>query len=177
MIEVDELASPLPAARVDAAAPLGTLFGAADSPLSTPTAALLIDVIEAVRARPVVALAWSAPQPAYAASFPDLVPAPLGVDPQTAAPITDRGAVAHAHVGAVIGGARVAPVRAALPIRDVGWWSQHERVAVGAPLPGSPACVPVGPAPTGGTFLSLDAVTVWARDAVVGDVASWQEEP
>lgn len=177
VIDVVEIASPLPAAALDGAAPIGALYATDDAPLSTPTAEALIEGITAMLRRPVVGLAWSAVHEAYAAAFPDLIAAPDGLGVASAAPIVGgHGAVAHLRASDAATAEAISPIRASARGLAAGVYSQHERTAIGGPIAGSSGAVPHGyadPAP-GDTFAV--GLSIWTRAGLATDVASWAEE-
>lgn len=181
VIEAVRIEQPLPAARIDGAAPIGTIMVIADAPLSTPTAHLLIDAIEAAYDRPVMGMAWSAVDPAYVAE--DAALAPFGVMPpsigiESALPIPGEwGVASHAYVPDDADVQAVEPLRTRLPAKaDAGWYSQHDARAIGASMPGSPACLPIGIGVEVGATTAPLSLSVWARPVMPHDAIAWEEE-
>lgn len=180
VIDVVEISSPLPAARVDGAVPIGEQRAGDDSPLSTCIAEWLIGAIEAVATRPIIGLLWSAIDPVYADEYPEFAVVPPSIGVESAVPVVaNHGVVAHVRVSDDRPRLFVAPVAREVPARiEPTWMSQHSpRVLASDPLPAGPAGVTrVGVGADIGAAPAPIGMHVWMREDVTGDVTVWGED-
>lgn len=178
VVDILEIESPLPAARIDDAVPIGEQRAADDSPLSTCVAEWLIDAIEQVSTRPIIAMSWSATDAIYVDLFEhSYSPPSIGVE--SAIPvIANHGVVAHVQSPPDI---RIflAPIsRETVATDTTSWLSQHSPRVLAPPIVpnGVSGVARVGIKDNIGAAPAPINVCIWMREDVIGDVTPWGED-